>query len=139
MSKIIGLVALSIPGSEAIERLLIACVRPDTHANSGMPIFFSFASHHRHDNDRGNNRSGGGERKLKKKICRVKVEVQYTECFGLFAIPVLDIYFSLSLPLSHTFTNYPPSLLLPNPHYFNEYSHSMPRVKPYHESHASFY
>lgn len=67
------------------------------------------------------------------------MEVQYSECFGLFAIPVLDIYFSLSLPLSHTFTNYPPSLLLPNPHYFNEYSHSMPRVKPYHESHASFY
>lgn len=40
MLKIIGLVALSIPDAEAIERLLIARSRPVTHANRER-IFFS--------------------------------------------------------------------------------------------------
>lgn len=107
MSKIIGLVALSILSFETIEGLLIACIRPDIHAHTHTHKrhvdFFSFASHHRHDNGHRNSRRWW-RTKVKKKKLSSKVEIQYTECVSACSISVLGIYFGPSLPLSHTHT-----------------------------------
>lgn len=89
---------------------------------------------------------GGGQKLKKKKSCRVKWKFNIPSVFRPVR-PSFWAYISVFLSLCfshiymHTHTNiahtyiHPkllPSLFLPNSHYFNEYSRSVPRVKPYH-------
>lgn len=111
MSKIIGLVALSIPSFETIEGLLIACIRPDIHAHThihtnGMSIFSH--SHHTIDmitvieiaDD------GGGQKLKKKKNCRVKWKFNIPSVFRPVRSPFWAyISVLLSLCLTHTHTH----------------------------------